>query len=230
MTDRGALVLLSGGSNSTTALFWATSRTRDVHTVAFRHGQHEAELDAARAISRLAGARSHVAIDLPTAELVAGSALLEGGVLSEPAPGRNLAVLALAAMRAAVLRADLVTGAREPSLPWGSDPRGEFLAALERAINLALPSELQPVQVHAPLVHFTPVAAVLMAHELGPACWTALGLTVTCHEGLRPGCGACPACVSRARAFFVAGKTDPAGARDAAPPKHEPKRVPRIED
>ncbi|MFW6089531.1 MAG: 7-cyano-7-deazaguanine synthase [Gemmatimonadota bacterium] len=63
--------------------------------------------------------------------------------------------------------------------------------------------------MHTPLMYLTKAETVRLAHRL-PGCWDALGLSVTCYEGERPGCGSCPACKLRSQGFEEAGLVDPA--------------------
>jgi 7-cyano-7-deazaguanine synthase len=83
---------------------------------------------------------------------------------------------------------------------------------MQRAATLAMPSSSGPIEILAPLMHATKAETVRLARSLGPACWAALGRSVTCYEGQHPGCGVCPACVLRARGFADAGEEDPAHA------------------
>jgi 7-cyano-7-deazaguanine synthase len=78
--------------------------------------------------------------------------------------------------------------------------------ALEAALTLAVD---HPVHILTPLMHLDKAETCRLAYRLGPDAVEALGLSVTCYEGKRPGCGACPACVLRARGFAAAGMPDP---------------------
>lgn len=220
-----AIVLLSGGQDSTTCLFWARPRWAELHAVSIRYGQrHAVELEAAREIGELAGVASHVFLDLPALGQLADSALTgEGDVgatgphtdrgVKLPAtfvPGRNALMLTLASARAVQVGAhDVVCGVCETDFSGYPDCRGEFLEALQPALELAMPESARPLRLHAPLLSMTKAAEVLLAREL-LGCWDALAKTVTCYRGERPGCGACPACQLRARGFAAAGYPDPA--------------------
>ena len=83
------------------------------------------------------------------------------------------------------------------------------MKAAQEAVNLAMPSST-PLRIHTPLMHKTKAQAAVLARALGDDCWNALGKTVTCYRGLRPGCGECPSCVLRARGFKEANLVDPA--------------------
>lgn len=223
-----AVVLLSGGQDSATSLFWAKRRFAEVHALSFHYGQrHSVELESATAIANLAGVASHRVVKLPIPELGVESALLdtskpltENGGLSDDdcpdglpssfVPGRNLLFFAAAGMRAATLRADaVVTGVCQTDYSGYPDCREDFVNIMGAAINLAMPDELRPIELLAPLMHLSKAATVLLARDLGPNCWTALGLSVTCYRGERPGCGTCASCTLRHRGFEVAGLADP---------------------
>ena len=224
-TVNKAIVLLSGGQDSTTCLYWPRARWSELHAVSIRYGQrHAVELDAARKVGELAGVASHLVLDLPALGQLADSALTGAGdVDSEgphtdrgvrlPAtfvPGRNVLMLTLAAARAVQVGAhDVVCGVCETDFSGYPDCRGDFLHALAPALELAMPESARPLRLHAPLLALTKADEVRLAREL-PGCWDALAHTVTCYRGERPGCGACPACRLRARGFAEAGYTDPA--------------------
>lgn len=224
-----ALVLLSGGQDSTTALFWARREYDEVHALTVIYGQrHRAEVGAARAIAELARVASHSEIAVPIGALGVESALLEpgrvlkasGGLVDHAmpeglpnsyVPGRNLLFLTLAVQRAAVVGAGaVVAGVCETDFSGYPDCREVFVDAFAEAANLALPSSLRPISVETPLMHRSKAETVALARELGDDAWAALGLSVTCYEGKRPGCGRCPACELRAKGFREAGEVDPA--------------------
>lgn len=228
---RNVLVLLSGGQDSTTCLFWAkrTYPEARIHALTVFYGQrHQAEIGAACEIALRAGCATHDVVDLsPVFEgaesALAGGramALLASGGLKDEAmpqglptsfvPGRNLVFLAVAAARAGMHRCNaIVTGVCQTDYSGYPDCRSEFIAAMERAINQAMPTELQPVMVDAPLMYRTKAQTVQLAASL-PGCLDALAYSVTCYNGLRPGCGSCPACELRAKGFEEAGVKDPA--------------------
>lgn len=225
-----AVVLLSGGQDSTTALFWALSTFTQVHALTVAYGQrHASELSAAREIAMLAGV-SHRELSLPL-DKVGGSALTDhpqgvpieispsGGFADDVAgtlptsyvPGRNALLLVLASSVAAVERANaVVIGASQIDYSGYPDCREEFFTALAPALDAMLPSSCRPMEIVRPFIHATKEAEVMQARSLGPRAWTALARSVTCYNGLRPGCGVCPACVLRAAGFSRARVEDPA--------------------
>lgn len=228
---RPCVVLLSGGQDSTTCLFWAKEHFAQVHAVTVSYGQtHVAEVEAARQIGRMAGVSSHVTIALPP-ELYAGSrsALLAGagvalhgvGGMSDVAapaglptsfvPGRNLLLLSLAVARAgAVAAVCVVAGLCESDYSGYPDCRADFVEAFDLTVSRAWPSKHVAPGVETPLMYLTKGQTVQLAASM-PGCMDALALSVTCYRGKRPGCGECPACELRARGFAEVGVVDPAG-------------------
>lgn len=223
---RTAVVLLSGGQDSATCLAWAKREFEVVHAISFTYGQrHEVELDCAKELVRLFGAASHEVIPVPFghASLRCGAltaaARIEGsgglvdaempeGLPTTFVPGRNMVFLALAAARAVKVGArTLVTGVCQTDYSGYPDCRGEFVVAMQDAINAAMPSASGPIHIAAPLLTLTKAATVQLMVDLGHL--DALAHTHTCYRGDRPPCGECPACVLRAKGFEEAGVADP---------------------
>lgn len=222
-----AIVLLSGGQDSTTSLFLAKTLFDEVVAVSCHYGQrHANELSAAAKVAELAGVK-RLEVSIPVLENLGGSALVdtakpltwEGGLVdgampqglpSSFVPGRNMLFLAVAAAVAVSQGTkDIVTGVCQTDFSGYPDCRREFIDAMERAATLAMPSSCGPIRIHTPLMWLTKSESVLLAKRL-PGCWEALGQSITCYEGKRPGCGICPACVLRAKGFAEAGFADPA--------------------
>lgn len=222
-----AVVLFSGGQDSTTALFIAKTLFDEVVAVSVLYGQrHRSELLAAAEIAALAGVR-HVQLELPALGKIGGSALVDetqeirgSGGLPDAAmpqglptsfvPGRNLLLLTLAAAVGVREGArDVFTGVCETDFSGYPDCRRPFVDSLEETLNLAMPSESGPFRIHTPLMHLTKAQTVTLARRLGPTCWKALALSVTCYHGHNPGCGTCPSCELRLRGFEQAGEVDP---------------------
>ena len=222
-----AVILLSGGQDSTTSLFWARTCFDEVHAVSVNYGQrHEAELDAARRVGQMAGVASHAFLELGILAMLGGSALVDGGALtldgghadkeapnglpSSFVPARNVFLLTAAAAVAVKHGArDVVTGVCQTDFSGYPDCRRSFVDALEVALTAGLPSSCGPMRISTPLMWMTKAETVRLARRL-PGCWEALAHTVTCYQGSRPGCGTCAACVLRAKGFAEAGTADPA--------------------
>lgn len=224
-----AVVLLSGGQDSTTCLYWALERFTRVHALTIGYGQrHASEIEAALEIGKIA--TTHVVYELPSLAALTGSALLDastaitaiGGLDDDAAPSglptsyvpaRNMIMLSLATAHACSVGAHaVVTGVCQTDYSGYPDCRAEFISALGRAASLALPGACRPIDILTPLMHLTKAQTVQLARSLGSDAWAALGRSVTCYEGQRPGCGGCPACALRARGFAEAGEEDPAHA------------------
>ena len=219
-----ALVLFSGGQDSTTCLAWALPRFDRVETVGFDYGQrHAVELEARprllAAMKRMphggALGTDHL-LPLEMLKAIGGSALTDAmaiemggnGLPTSFVPGRNLMFLTAAAAlgyRRGI--ADLVGGMCETDFSGYPDCRDEMVQATARALSLALAQE---VRVHTPLMRIDKAATWKLAEELGGTALVELIVdeTVTCYEGDRihrhdwgHGCGACPACELRAAGF-----------------------------
>lgn len=217
-TDR-ALVVLSGGQDSTTCLYWAVDRfgRANVSSITFDYGQkHRIELDCARDVAAAAGV-ANVCLPIDTFAALGGDALTDASIAVSDetddetelpvtfVPGRNLIFLTFAAAYA--YRHDirhLVTGVAQTDYSGYPDCREETISALQKAITLGMDRKFT---VHTPLMHRSKMETVELAVRLGGL--EAMGLTHTCYNGLRPPCGECQACRLRARGFAEAGVRDP---------------------
>ncbi len=214
-----ALVLLSGGQDSTTSLYWAIDRFGSAATSAlsFDYGQrHRIELKCARKIAAAAGV-DHDCLPIDTFGALGGDALTDSNVevksdLDEDSglpntfvPGRNLIFLTFAAAYAYQRNIrHLVTGVAQTDYSGYPDCRQTTIDALQQAIRLGMEHE---IEIHTPLMQLSKKETVEMARDLGAL--EAMGLTHTCYNGERPPCGHCPACKLRARGFAEAGIEDP---------------------
>jgi 7-cyano-7-deazaguanine synthase len=214
-----ALVVLSGGQDSTTCLYWAIDRfgAGDVETVTFDYGQrHRVELECARNIADFAGV-SNRCLPIDTFAALGGDALTdsdidvasgtdaETGLPNTFVPGRNLIFLTYAAAYAYQRKIDqIVTGVAQTDYSGYPDCREATIAALQQALRLGMESE---VTIHTPLMRLSKKETVLLARDLGAL--PAMALTHTCYNGERPPCGTCAACELRAKGFAEAGLDDP---------------------
>ena len=229
MTKNPVVVLLSGGQDSTTCLFWAKKEFGDIHAISFDYGQrHRSELEAAELIAELARVRSFEVLELGVLAQLADSSLVSssgelsssggyvddhvaGGLPTSFVPGRNLLFLGVAGAYAVKKGVhDIVIGVSESDYSGYPDCREEFIEHMAKALVAAMPSSASPITIHAPVMRMAKYQEVLMAKELGDDCWKALGLSITCYQGKRPGCGACPSCEYRAAGFGIAELEDPA--------------------
>jgi len=217
--SESALVVLSGGQDSTTCLYWAIDRfgAGNVSCVTFDYGQrHRVELECARAIAELANV-PQLELPIDTFAALGGDALTdpgidvqsdanpENGLPNTFVPGRNLIFLTFAAALAYQRNIEnLVTGVAETDYSGYPDCREGALQALQQALRLGMESA---IRIHAPLMQMSKQQTVLLARDLGAL--PAMALTHTCYNGKRPPCGTCPACELRAKGFAAAGIEDP---------------------
>ena len=214
-----ALVVLSGGQDSTTCLYWAVDRFgRDnVSSITFDYGQkHRIELDCARDVAAAAGV-PNVRLPIDTFSALGGDALTDASVAVSNetddetelpvtfVAGRNLIFLTFAAAYA--YRHDarhLVTGVAQTDYSGYPDCREATIEALQKAISYGMDREFT---IHTPLMHRSKKGTVELAAQLGAL--EAMALTHTCYKGRRPPCGVCQACRLRAKGFAEAGVPDP---------------------
>lgn len=220
-----ALVVLSGGQDSTTSLYWAKTVFEDVRAVSFDYGQrHGVELDSARKIAILAKVE-HETIDAdgllrsrsPLTELSAKLETYENyqemdKIIGDRVeltfvPMRNAFFLTLAANIALYKNCyNLVTGVCQQDNANYPDCRWTFIASQEDTINKAL--GIGNFKIHTPLMNLSKAQTVKLAKTL-PGCWDALAYSHTCYAGKVPPCGVCHACTLRAHGFQEAGFPDP---------------------
>ena len=225
MTLPNAVVLLSGGMDSTTTAAIALRDGFDVHALSVRYGQrHAVELEAARRVAARLGIRDHVVIDLDL-RAFGGSALTadvpvpkdtplgEIGARIPPTyvPARNTIFLSLALAWAETLGAqDIFLGANALDYSGYPDCRPEYLDAYARMADLATRAgvEGRRLRIHAPLLRLSKGEIVALGTSLG----IDYGLTSTCYDPAANGaaCGRCEACLLRLKGFEEAGLTDPA--------------------
>ena len=214
-----ALVVLSGGQDSTTCLYWAIDRfgAANVDTLTFDYGQrHRIELDCAQRVAAHAGVPNTI-MPIDTFAALGGDALTDSdidvqsevdtsdGLPNTFVPGRNLVFLTFAAAFAYQRGiGDVVTGVAQTDYSGYPDCREGTITSLQHTIRLGMEFD---VSLHTPLMHLSKKETVELARDLGAL--PAMALTHTCYNGKRPPCGECPACVLRARGFEEAGVDDP---------------------
>jgi 7-cyano-7-deazaguanine synthase len=224
MTLPKAVVLLSGGMDSTTAAAIAQREGFEVHALSVRYGQrHAAELDAAMRVAERLGIRHHVVIDLDL-RAFGGSALtadqpvpkdtpmaeIGSRIPSTYVPARNTIFLSLAVAWAETLGAhDIYLGANALDYSGYPDCRPEYLEAFARMADLATRAGVEGARltIHTPLLHLTKAQIVARGLELG----LDYSLTSTCYDPAPDGaaCGRCEASLHRLKGFEEAGVTDP---------------------
>ena len=214
-----ALVVLSGGQDSTTCLYWAIERfgKGNVSTISFDYGQrHKIELECAARIAEHASV-TNACLPIDTFAALGGDALTDSDIEIEKntsadsslpntfVPGRNLVFLTFAAAYAYQRGIDhLVTGVAQTDYSGYPDCREDTIRLLQQTLRAGMEST---VVIHTPLMHLSKKETVELAVQLGALA--AMALTHTCYQGERPPCGECPACELRAKGFAEAGIEDP---------------------
>jgi 7-cyano-7-deazaguanine synthase len=219
LKNEGALVLASGGQDSTTCLFWAVKEFARVDAVSFFYNQkHAPEIDAAKNICAQFSIQ-HKVVDISFLKDIVISNLFAGGgnvneshafggnVPSSFVPYRNLIFLTLASAWASTIGIrHIVTGVCETDYSGYPDCRDVFIKSTQATLNLALDIEEKNVIIHTPLMRRDKAAIFELARELG-CLEIVIQKTVTCYEGdttMNPfgrGCGVCPACVLRKKGY-----------------------------
>ena len=222
-----AVVLLSGGLDSTTVLAIAQSEGFDVHALSFRYGQrHAGEIEAAKRIAHKAGVRNHHIVDIDL-RAFGGSALtadipvpkdrdLESHAVSTEipvtyVPARNTIFLSYAIALAEVIKSSTVfIGVNALDYSGYPDCRPEYIEAFERMANLATRAGVEGrtrLNIRAPLISLTKAAIILLGASLG----VDYSMTTSCYDPTPGGeaCGRCDACQLRLKGFSEAGVEDP---------------------
>lgn len=210
-----ALVLLSGGQDSTTCLAIALNEfPGQVEALGFNYGQrHLNELTAAAKIAELAGVPFRI-LDLSLLGNITQNALTdntvvikhqEGELPSTFVDGRNLVFLTFAAIFAKARGIkNIYIGACQTDYSGYPDCRDEFIKSANQTLNLAMAYEFKII---TPLMWLTKAKEIKLMQKLGKLTW--YQHTLTCYEGVNPPCQKCPACLLRAKGFLEAGIKDP---------------------
>ncbi len=208
MIRKSALVVFSGGQDSTTCLFWAKKHFEKVVALSFRYGQrHEQEVELARSIARDAEVEFHV-LDVPLVGQLGANSLTdktmhldevkpEGTFPNTFVPGRNLFFMSIAAVFAREHGIfDLVTGVSQTDYSGYPDCRDAFIKSLNVTLDLAMDEQFV---IHTPLMWLDKAQTWALADSLGVLDLVRTR-TLTCYNGVPgDGCGHCPACTLRRR-------------------------------
>ena len=204
-----AVVVFSGGQDSTTCLIQALAQYDEVHAITFNYGQrHSQEIAVAQTIAAELGVTAHKVLDLALLNELAISSLTrdaipvstqlqENGLPNTFVPGRNILFLTLAAVYAYQVGAEVViTGVCETDFSGYPDCRDEFVKALNRALCLGLE---KPLRLVTPLMWLNKAQTWALADRHGRLDYVR-ERTLTCYNGVvGDGCGSCPACLLRQR-------------------------------
>ena len=202
-----ALVVLSGGQDSTTCLFWAKKEFKEVYAISFNYGQkHQHETAIAQSIAERAGVSFKLMDIYFISQLATNCSLTdsslkmdkekpEGSFPNTFVPGRNLFFLSIAAVYARSLGIrDIVTGVSQTDFSGYPDCRDSFIKSLNVSLNLAMDEQFV---LHTPLMWKDKAETWEMADNLG-VFDIVRNETLTCYNGVvGDGCGHCPACLLR---------------------------------
>jgi len=222
--NKKAVILLSGGIDSTTTLAIAKDQGFEVYAISFRYGQrHQIELNAAKRIAANFKINEHLILDIDLGA-IGGSALTSN--LEVPkgrhiekisqeipityVPGRNIIFLSLALAWAEVLSAyDIFIGANAIDFSGYPDCRPEFLSAYETMANIGTKAGVggKKISIHSPLIKLTKAQII----QTGVALGVDYSLTMSCYDPSPDGkaCGQCDSCLLRKKGFQDAGILDP---------------------
>jgi len=205
MKQEKAIVVFSGGQDSTTCLFWAKERFKEVEAVTFDYGQrHHLEIECAKMIAAELGVRHHI-LDMSLLNQLAPNALTrqdikveDGGNGELPStfvPGRNLLFLSFAGVLASQVGAKhIVTGVCETDFSGYPDCRDVFIKSLNVTLNLSMDDSFV---IDTPLMWLNKAQTWELADQFG-ALEFVRERTLTCYNGvIADGCGECPACQLR---------------------------------
>jgi len=197
-----AIVVFSGGQDSTTCLLWALEEFDTVETVTFLYGQrHEQEVECAEKIAQDLGVKQKI-IELDTLHQLTENALTrkemtieDGDVPNTFVEGRNHIFLSFAAIYAKSIGAkNIITGVSETEFSGYPDCKNDFVQSLNQTLNLAMD---YPFRMITPLMWKDKAETWEMADQMGRLAYIREN-TLTCYEGvIGDGCGACPACELR---------------------------------
>lgn len=206
MKNESAVVLLSGGQDSTTCLFWAKKRFNKVIALSFSYGQrHIKEVELAGSIAEKAGIEFHV-MEKDFIGKLGSNSLTDSSISRDEeqpensfpntfVPGRNLFFLSIAAVFARERNIKhLVTGVSQTDYSGYPDCRDSFVKSLNVTLNLAMDEQFV---IHTPLMWIDKAQTWALAYELG-VLDLVINDTLTCYNGVQgKGCGHCPACKLR---------------------------------
>ncbi|MBU2712937.1 7-cyano-7-deazaguanine synthase QueC [Zooshikella harenae] len=216
-----AVVLLSGGLDSTTCLAYAKSQGYECYAISFDYGQkHNSELEAAKRIAQAMNVVRHEVLPLQLSQLTR-SALTDqsidipdyvdnGEIPVTYVPARNTILIAVALGWAEVLEADAIfIGVSSVDYSGYPDCRPEYIEAYQKLAELAtkVGVEGRPIRIETPLIHLNKAETIQLGHKLG----VDYGLTVSCYRANDEGeaCGECDSCYLRKKGFSEAGVEDP---------------------
>jgi len=219
--EKKAVVVLSGGLDSTTCMGIANAEGYELYPLTFDYGQrHNREIEQAKKIASFYGVKEHRIVSLHFLNQIGGSALTDPG-MDVPVhremndeipityvPARNLIFLSLATAYAEVVGAEAIfIGVSAVDYSGYPDCRPEFIESMERTIQLAtkVGTTGKGIRIVTPLLHLTKKETI----ELGLKLKVPYELTTSCYQGEQEACGVCDSCMLRLKGFAEAGAKDP---------------------
>ena len=199
-----ALVVFSGGQDSTTCMFYAKENFKEVELVTFQYGQrHDLEIEVAENIAKEQGLKHHI-LDMSLLSQLSTNALTdhnmeiennEDGIPNTFVPARNLLFLSFAGALAYQIGAKhIITGVCETDFSGYPDCRDSFIKSMNLSLNLSMDKDFV---IHTPLMWLNKQETWALSDELGALDYVR-ERTLTCYNGvIADGCGECPACILR---------------------------------
>ncbi|WP_137788614.1 7-cyano-7-deazaguanine synthase QueC [Bacillus sp. E(2018)] len=217
--NKKAVIVLSGGLDSTTCMGIAKAEGYDLYPITFHYGQrHNREVEQAIEVGKYYGVTDHRIVDLTFLKDIGGSALTdekvdvpteaEEGIPVTYVPARNMIFLSLASAYAEVIGATAVyTGVSAVDFSGYPDCRPEFIQSMEETINLATKAGVtgKNISVETPLISLSKKETI----EKGLSLEVPYDLTTSCYNGKEAACGKCDSCFLRLKGFKEAGAVDP---------------------
>lgn len=225
MKKKKAIVLSSGGVDSTTSMAIAKAEGYEIYSLSFRYGQrHSLELEVAHKVAKSLGAKEHLVLDIDMTK-IGGSALtddievpkarseheMQEDIPITYVPARNTIFLSYALAWAEALEAsDIFIGVNAIDYSGYPDCRPEYIESFERMANLATKAGVEGitrVKIHTPLIEMTKAQIIQKGVELG----VDYSMTLSCYDPSADGkaCGQCDSCLLRKKGFGEAGVPDP---------------------
>lgn len=220
MSNNKAVVILSGGLDSTTCMAVAANEGCEIYALTFDYGQrHRREVDCARRVAEHFGVREHRIVRMDFLKQIGGSALTDSRleipsdgpgeeIPNTYVPGRNLIFLSLAASYAeAVGAGNIFIGVSAVDYSGYPDCRPDFIEAVNRVLQVGTRAgdRSEPIVIRAPLIRLSKAETIKLGHRLGAP----YHLTTSCYRGGEQACGTCDSCRLRLKGFREAGLTDP---------------------
>ncbi|MBU8905241.1 7-cyano-7-deazaguanine synthase QueC [Desertibacillus haloalkaliphilus] len=215
-----AVIVLSGGLDSTTCMGIAKEKGYELYPVTFQYGQrHDREVEQAKKVADYYNVNEHRLVDISFLNQIGGSALTdssidvpteaaEGEIPSTYVPARNMIFLSLASAYAEVIGAEAIyIGVSAVDFSGYPDCRPEFIESMNQTVNLATKQGATggKLQIETPLIHLTKRETVEEGLRLG----VPYQLTTSCYNGEETACGECDSCQLRIKGFKEAGAIDP---------------------